>query len=109
MTNAPGLLAAQAKMTDAGVSQPAIDVFTHYYGQREAGATGLILEDTIEPLTDPAQLDAIEVDDDAAREALAKTAIIKLNGGLGTSMGMDRAKSLLPVRDGDTFLDLIVG
>ena len=34
--------------------------------------------------------------------------LIKLNGGLGTSMGMDRAKSLLPVRDGRTFLDLIV-
>ena len=34
--------------------------------------------------------------------------IIKLNGGLGTSMGMDKAKSLLPVRDGKSFLDLIV-
>jgi UTP--glucose-1-phosphate uridylyltransferase len=34
--------------------------------------------------------------------------VIKLNGGLGTSMGMDRAKSLLPVRpDGQTFLDVI--
>lgn len=109
MTNAPGLLAAQAKMTEAGVSQPAIDVFTHYYGQLEAGATGLIPEDTIEPLTDPAQLDAVDVDEYTAREALAKTAIIKLNGGLGTSMGIDRAKSLLPVRDGATFLDLIVG
>jgi UTP--glucose-1-phosphate uridylyltransferase len=34
--------------------------------------------------------------------------IIKLNGGLGTSMGMDKAKSLLPVRKGKTFLDIIV-
>ena len=34
--------------------------------------------------------------------------IIKLNGGLGTSMGMDKAKSLLTVRDGRSFLDLIV-
>ena len=34
--------------------------------------------------------------------------MIKLNGGLGTSMGMDKAKSLLPVRDGRSFLDLIV-
>ena len=41
-------------------------------------------------------------------EALARTVIIKLNGGLGTSMGLDRAKTLLPVRDGKTFLDLIV-
>lgn len=109
MTDAPGLLAAQAKMRDAGVNQAAIDVFSHYYGQLEAGATGLILEDTIAPLTDPAHLDAVDVDDDAAREALSKTAIIKLNGGLGTSMGMDRAKSLLAVRGNQTFLDLIVG
>ncbi len=108
MTDAPGLVAAQAKMREAGVSQPAIDVFSHYYGELEAGATGLILEDTIEPLTDPVHLDAIHVDEDAAREALAKTAIIKLNGGLGTSMGMDRAKSLLPVRGEQTFLDVTV-
>jgi UTP--glucose-1-phosphate uridylyltransferase len=33
--------------------------------------------------------------------------VIKLNGGLGTSMGLTKAKSLLPVRDGLTFLDLI--
>jgi UTP--glucose-1-phosphate uridylyltransferase len=52
-------------------------------------------------------LDAIDVDEAAAREALAKTVIIKLNGGLGTSMGMDRAKSLLPVRGPKTFLDVI--
>ena len=30
--------------------------------------------------------------------------VIKLNGGLGTSMGMDRAKSLLDVRDDLSFL-----
>jgi UTP--glucose-1-phosphate uridylyltransferase len=109
MTDAPGLTAAQAKMREAGVSQPAIDVFSHYYGKLAAGATGLILEETIEPLTDPVHLDGVEVDDDAAKAALAKTAIIKLNGGLGTSMGMDRAKSLLPVRGTQTFLDVIVG
>jgi UTP--glucose-1-phosphate uridylyltransferase len=47
------------------------------------------------------------VEEDAAREALGRTALIKLNGGLGTSMGMDRAKSLLAVREGRSFLDLI--
>ncbi|GIG55615.1 UTP--glucose-1-phosphate uridylyltransferase [Demequina activiva] len=96
-------------MREGGVTPAAIDVFTHYYGELEAGATGLIREDTIEPLTDPDHLADVDVDEDAAREALAKTAIIKLNGGLGTSMGMDRAKSLLPVRGDSTFLDLIAG
>ena len=43
----------------------------------------------------------------AAAELLAATAVLKLNGGLGTSMGLERAKSLLPVKDGASFLDLI--
>ena len=33
--------------------------------------------------------------------------MVKLNGGLGTSMGMDKAKSLLDVRPGRSFLDII--
>jgi UTP--glucose-1-phosphate uridylyltransferase len=34
--------------------------------------------------------------------------VLKLNGGLGTSMGMTQAKSLLEVKDGHSFLDVIV-
>ncbi len=49
----------------------------------------------------------VDVDDEAASAALRRTAVIKLNGGLGTSMGMDRAKSLLCVRKGWSFLDVI--
>ena len=103
-----GLALAQQKMADAEVAQPAIDVFTHYYRQLEEGVTGFIAEDSIEPLTDPDLLESVEVSDEEASAALAKTVIIKLNGGLGTSMGMDKAKSLLPVRDGKSFLDIIV-
>lgn len=103
-----GLAAARAKMRDAGVAEQAIDVFSHYYRALEEGATGLVPEGTIEPLTDIDSIDDVEVDEAAAREALSKTVMIKLNGGLGTSMGMDRAKSLLPVRDGKSFLDLLV-
>ncbi|HLS24659.1 MAG TPA: UTP--glucose-1-phosphate uridylyltransferase [Beutenbergiaceae bacterium] len=99
---------AQQKMRDAGVHPRAIDVFTHYYGELASGATGMIPEAEIEPLTDVPRLDAVDVTPEQAREAIAHTAIIKLNGGLGTSMGMDRAKSLLPVRAGKSFLDIIV-
>ena len=106
--SAEGLRLAQEKMRAAGVNRAAIDVFSYYYGELEAGATGLIREDTISPLLDPPFLSQVEVDEEAAREAIGKTVLIKLNGGLGTSMGMDRAKSLLPVRDGRSFLDLIV-
>src|SRR3982750_137164 len=41
-------------------------------------------------------------------QALDRTVTIKLNGGLGTSMGMTKAKSLLEVKDGLTFIDIIV-
>ncbi len=103
-----GLTAAQDKMRAGGVAEQAIDVFTHYYRSLEQGATGLIPEETIEPLTEIDSIEDVEVSEEQAREALSRTVLIKLNGGLGTSMGMDKAKSLLPVRDGKTFLDLLV-
>lgn len=103
-----GLAQATDKMRASGVSDAAIEVFSHYYRQLESGATGLIREDTIEPLTAPPMLDDVEISEEAAREAMSRTAIIKLNGGLGTSMGLDKAKNLLEVRDGKTFLDIIV-
>ncbi|HEY6664381.1 MAG TPA: UTP--glucose-1-phosphate uridylyltransferase [Propionibacteriaceae bacterium] len=106
--NDMGLKLAQEKMAAADVPQQAIDVFTYYYRQLEAGVSGFIPEDTIEPLVDPPMLSDIAVSDEDAAAALEQTVIIKLNGGLGTSMGMDKAKSLLPVREDKTFLDIIV-
>jgi UTP--glucose-1-phosphate uridylyltransferase len=97
---------ARAKMQDAGVDQVAIDNFAHYYRLLEHGETGLIPESSIDPVEIERLADA-EVDDAAAADAVRKTAVIKLNGGLGTSMGMDRAKSLLCVRRGLSFLDII--
>ena len=103
-----GLQQARDKMAAAGVHQAAIDVFSHYYAQLEEGVTGVIAEDSIEPITAPELLSEVSVDHREATAALAQTVVIKLNGGLGTSMGMDKAKSLLPVRDGRSFLDIIV-
>ena len=101
-----GLRLAREKMTAAGVDEVAIDTFAHYYRLLEHGETGMIPESSIEPI-DMETLDDVEVDADAASEAMRHTAVIKLNGGLGTSMGMDRAKSLLCVRRGLSFLDVI--
>ncbi|ODV93274.1 hypothetical protein PACTADRAFT_51886 [Pachysolen tannophilus NRRL Y-2460] len=39
---------------------------------------------------------------------LSKLAVLKLNGGLGTSMGCVGPKSVIEVRDGQSFLDLAV-
>ncbi len=96
------------KMRDAKVSQPAIDTFRHNWQLCAEGSLGLIRENTIRPLLDVPSLDSVEVNHEQAQAALQQTVIIRLNGGLGTSMGLDRAKTLLPVREGRTFLDHIV-
>ena len=101
-----GLALARAKMAEAGVDKLAIDVFAYYFHRLEHGDTGMIPEDTIDPLDMPALADA-EVSDEQAADAIAKTVVIKLNGGLGTSMGMAQAKSLVCVRRGLSFLDII--
>jgi UTP--glucose-1-phosphate uridylyltransferase len=101
-----GLQKAVAKMRDAGVDEVAVETFAHYYRLLEHGETGMIPESTIEPVDMPALAD-VEVSDEDGAAALRTTAVIKLNGGLGTSMGMERAKSLLCVRKGLSFLDVI--
>ncbi len=102
----PGLKAARDKMVAEGVDEVAIETFAHYYRLLEHGETGMIPESTIDPV-DMESLDDVTVDDETAQAAIRTTAVIKLNGGLGTSMGMDRAKSLLCVRKGMNFLDII--
>ncbi|KAK4537666.1 hypothetical protein CDCA_CDCA13G3691 [Cyanidium caldarium] len=42
------------------------------------------------------------------RSLLSRVAVLKLNGGLGTSMGCSGPKSVIEVRAGQTFLDIIV-
>ena len=102
-----GLAQAVARMTDRGVDALAIRVFEDAYAQLEEGVTGLIPEADIEPLRDVPTLESITIDDDELAEALARTAVVKLNGGLGTSMGLSGPKSVLEVRDGLTFLDVV--
>ncbi|MEP9362218.1 UTP--glucose-1-phosphate uridylyltransferase [Nocardioides sp. CN2-186] len=101
-----GLKKARDKMAAAGVDEVAIETFAHYFRLLEHGETGMIPEASIEPV-EMESLATVDVSDEDCAEAIRKTAVIKLNGGLGTSMGMDRAKSLLCVRRGLSFLDII--
>ena len=102
-----GLQAATDKMRSAGVPEVAIDVFSGFHDQLRSQATGTIPEESIDPLTQVVHLDDVRADEGAVRDALARTVVIKLNGGLGTGMGIRGPKSALPVRDGLTFLDII--
>src|SRR5436305_2754283 len=100
-----GLRASVEKMRDEGVAEPAVRAFEHYYRQLEAGETGLMPEDSIEPVTDLPSLDELPSDTEAERDALQAAIVLRLNGGLGTSMGLSHAKSLLEAKDGLSFLD----
>lgn len=101
-----GLTAAIAKMREHGSTESEIEAFAAAYEQLAAGATGLVPESEIDPLVDPPRLSDQPAAPDS--EAFAQTVMVRLNGGLGTSMGLEAAKSLLPVRTGLSFLDLTV-
>jgi len=98
------------KMQSAGLSAAAIAAFERSFYLLAANETGLIAEASIRPASDFPRYE--DICSSAAAEGdsavLARTVMLKLNGGLGTGMGLEKAKSLLPVRDGNTFLDLIV-
>jgi UTP--glucose-1-phosphate uridylyltransferase len=100
-----GLQASIEKMRAEGVADAAIETFRDLYTRWQEGETGLLPEAEIEPLRDLPSLEDLGDVEDA--DALDATVILKLNGGLGTSMGMTKAKSLLEVKDGMTFLDVI--
>ncbi|OGV45908.1 MAG: hypothetical protein A2X46_06955 [Lentisphaerae bacterium GWF2_57_35] len=92
-----------------GASQLVIDTFLRHVEKLVMGDNGLISESTIAPPAQIPDAQAAEPFRDAGRQALKHAVMIKLNGGLGTSMGLNKAKSLIPVKNGRTFLDIIVG
>jgi UTP--glucose-1-phosphate uridylyltransferase len=104
VTASEGLSRSVEKMRAAGVADLAIRNFEHYYGLLEAGEAGMLPESEIEPVESVPDAEELPDGGDAARD---RTVVLKLNGGLGTSMGMTRAKSLLEAKDGLSFLDVI--
>lgn len=105
--SAEGLSAARTAMEARGIDPVAIRAFERFYGMLEGGAQGLIPEDTIAPLTDVPALGDVQAGEEERREALRRVAVVKLNGGLGTSMGLTGPKTVLHVRGHLRFLDII--
>lgn len=95
------------KMNAAGLSSAAILAFERGYDLLVAQDSGMIPESTIKPVENLPRYEDICLSS-ADAPLLAKAVMLKLNGGLGTGMGLEKAKSLLPVRGAETFLDLIV-
>ncbi len=113
MKNACGshhLPAFIAKMKSAGLPPPVIDTFVHYYGRVIEGETGLVSDRDIRPVSpdEVVQFESISDCDTIGSEALPQTVSIVLNGGLGTSMGLTGPKSLIKIKDGESFLSIIL-
>ncbi len=95
-------------MEAAGLNESAVRAFRGSYLALLAGETGMIPETTIAPAEGLPCADELSSPvEEKAAGLLKQTVLIKLNGGLGTGMGLEKAKSLLPVRGDDTFIDLI--
>ncbi|RJQ58294.1 MAG: UTP--glucose-1-phosphate uridylyltransferase [Desulfobacteraceae bacterium] len=99
------------KMEQAGIEPLVIQTFEYYYRKVVSGEKGFLFEGDIEPiqkndLRDSQDLAAYER---AGRSALKNAVMIVLNGGLGTSMGLTGAKSLLEAKHGRSFLEITLG
>ncbi len=107
MNNTPLEQAIEKKMTAAGMPLPTIKGFLHAVRKVQSGDNGMLPEKSIEPVPSLPSLEASALEPAQGVEILKQLAVIKLNGGLGTSMGLEKAKSLLRVKGSDTFLDFI--
>jgi UTP--glucose-1-phosphate uridylyltransferase len=104
--SAAGIDDGVAKLRADGAGDEVIVAFRHYAELVRSGEQGLIPEAGIEPVEELPGLDELPEPGPDAAALLDATVVIKLNGGLGTSMGMTRAKSLLEVKDRKSFLDI---
>lgn len=97
-----------AKMAAEHIPQEAINTFSYYYRQLISGNLGQIIEQDIKQVRpeEIQQLSAISSCTSVGLAALSRTVIIKLNGGLGTTMGLKGAKSLIPIKNNLHFLDV---
>lgn len=99
-----------SKIEQEGLPPVVAKTFSYYYQKVVTGETGLICDRDIEPVA-PDRIESAEnLADYSAigKQAFPQAVRITLNGGLGTSMGLTGAKSLLEVKDGRSFLEIIV-
>ncbi len=105
-----GLQKAAQKMRRDNLPESVILNFERLFDDVIHGKTGVIAEDEIEPVREIACFSEITGCSDTVAEGsrlLDKLVVIRLNGGLGTTMGLERAKSLLKVKGDLSFNDII--
>ncbi len=98
-----------SRMRDAQLPEAVIANFIRLHGEVQSGASGIMEESAIEPVSFLPTYDDIVSNPRylaAGKKNLSRAAVVMLNGGLGTSMGLQRAKSLLEVKNGLSFNDI---
>jgi UTP--glucose-1-phosphate uridylyltransferase len=98
------------KMKNEGLQPLVIETFAFYYNKLLTGETGLVYDHEIQPVA------ASEIENfknlnkyaTAGQRAFNHSVRIVLNGGLGTTMGLTRPKSLIEAKNGKTFLEIIL-
>jgi UTP--glucose-1-phosphate uridylyltransferase len=98
------------KMRLEGISEIAINNFSYYYDRLQTRQSDQISEASIRPVESLPDADAFADDSTlvaTGTAALGSTVMLKLNGGLGTTMGLNQTKSLLVVKNGQTMLDMM--
>jgi UTP--glucose-1-phosphate uridylyltransferase len=93
-------------MRAAGVSEAARTAFARRFERLVGGDSGVMGGDELEPVRELPAFD--DLPDECEPAVLDRAVVIKLNGGLGTSMGLSAPKSLIEVKPGVSFLDVIV-
>jgi UTP--glucose-1-phosphate uridylyltransferase len=95
------IAAALDKMRAAGAHPAELAAMTRRLEQLDDPQAGRLSGDLLEPLPDLPLLEELpEPSPERAREVLDGLAVLKLNGGLGTSMGLSGPKSLLEIKPG---------
>lgn len=99
----------EKKMAEEGIPPLIIDTFRQYYEELVRGGRGFLSREGIVPIekNEIADMEILDGFTQKGIQAIKEAVIIKLNGGLGTSMGLSKAKSLIEVKDGLNFLDII--
>ncbi len=98
------------KMRSANLSEDLIKDFLSKIEKVKQGETGKVKWETIgdlDPKTDEIELTELQKKFPPNKSSLSKLVVIKLNGGLGTSMGLEKAKSLIPIKNNRSFLNIV--
>ncbi|MFC5140235.1 UTP--glucose-1-phosphate uridylyltransferase [Actinomycetospora rhizophila] len=99
---------ALAALTARDAHPAEVEAFRRRLEQLADPESAVLPGEELAPVDDLPTLDGLpEPSDEDARRALDRLAVIKLNGGLGTSMGLDGPKSLLEIKPGTSFLDAV--